>query len=140
MSPDTRTHSTVSSSLAQLDKGIGSNHVYAQDIAVASTSISDGIVTGSQPQTISKDEIVAGHRVVSECRTFTGHRQSKAPNNLVSLRHASPGNLSPASKLRRPKVRESFAHLNKSRFRLRLPSHCIRRNRSPSLSHQEKRN
>ena len=49
VSPDTITHSTVSSSLAQLDKGIGSNQVYAPDIAVASTSISDGIVTGLNP-------------------------------------------------------------------------------------------
>ena len=89
---------------------------------------------------ISTDEIVAGHRVVSECRNFTGHRQSKAPNNLVSLRHASPGNLSPASKLRRRQVRESSALSNRSRFRSRLPSNGMRRNRSRSLSHQEKRN
>ena len=86
MSPDTRPSATVSSSLAQPDKGIGSNQVHTPDIAVASTSISDGIVTGSQPWTISTDEIVAGHRVVSKCRNSTGLRQSKAPNNLVSLR------------------------------------------------------
>ena len=139
VSPDTRPPSTVPS-IAQPDKGIGSNQVYAPDIAVASTSISDGIVTGSQPRTISTDEIVAGHRVVSECRNSTGHRQSKAPNNLVSLRHASPGNLSPASKLRRRQVRESSALLNRSRFRSRSPSHRMRRNRIRSLSHQEKRN
>ena len=139
VSPDTRPPSTVPS-IAQPDKGIGSNQVYAPDIAVASTSISDGIVTGSQPRTISTDEIVAGHRVVSECRNSTGHRQSKAPNNLVSLRHASPGKLSPASKLRRPQVRESSALSNQSRLRSRSPSHRMRRNRSRSLSHQEKRN
>ena len=139
MSPDTRPPSTVPS-IAQPDKGIGSNQVYAPDIAVASTSISDGIVTGSQPRTISTDEIVAGHRVVSECRNSAGHRQSKAPNNLVSLRHASPGKLSPASKLRRRQVRESSALSNRSRFRSRSPSHRMRRNRSRSLSHQEKRN
>ena len=139
MSPDTRPPSTVPS-IAQPDKVIGSNQVYAPDIAVASTSISDGIVTGSQPRTISMDEIVAGHRVVSECRNFIGHRQSKAPNNLVSLRHASPGNLSPASKLRRRQARESSALSNRSRFRVRSPSHRMRRNRSRSLSHQEKRN
>ena len=140
VSPDTKPPSTVPSSLAQPDKGIGSNQVYAPYIAVASTSISDGIVKGSQPRTISTDEIVARHRVVSECRNFTGHRQSKAPNNLVSLRHASPGNLSPASKLRRCQVREFSALSNRSRFRSRSPSHRMRRNRSRSLSHQEKRN
>ena len=139
VSPDTRPPSTVPS-IAQPDKGIGSNQVYALDIAVASTSISDGIVTGSQPRTISTDEIVARHWVVSECRNSTEHRQSKAPNNLVSLRHASPGNLSPASKLRRRQVRESSALSNRSRFRSRSPSHRMRRNRSRSLSHQEKRN
>ena len=79
-----------------------------------------------QPRTISTDEIVAGHRVVSECRNSTGHRQSKAPNNLVSLRHALPGNLSPASKLRRRQVRESSALSNRSRFRSRSPSHRMR--------------
>ena len=42
VSPDTRPPSTVPS-IAQPDKGIGSNQVYAPDIAVASTSISDGI-------------------------------------------------------------------------------------------------
>ena len=140
VSPDTRSPSTVSSSLAQLDKGIGSNQVYAPVITVASTSISDGIVTGSRPRTISTDEIVAGQRVVSECRNFTGHRQSKAPNNLVPLRHASLGNLSCASKLRRRQVRESSAHSNRSRFRSLSPSHRIRRNQSRPLSHQEKRN
>ena len=42
VSPDTRPPSTVPC-IAQPDKGIGSNQVYAPDIAVASTSISDGI-------------------------------------------------------------------------------------------------
>ena len=140
MSLDTRPSSTVSSSLAQQDKGIGTNQVYAPGIAVASTSISDGIVTGSQSQTNSTDEIVAGHRVVSECRNFNGHQQLKAPNNLVSSRHASLGNLWLASKLRRRQVRESSAHSNRSRFRMRSPSHRIRRNQSSYLSHQEKRN
>ena len=60
--------------------------------------------------------------------------------NLVSLRHALPGNFLPAFKLRRRQVRESSAHSNRSRFRSRSPSHRIRRNQSRSPSHQEKRN
>ena len=89
VSLDTRPPSTVPS-IAQPDKGIGSNQVYALDIAVASTSISDGIErapnrlrvkslirTGSLGiSTGHENSISASDFLENTCQTVSGQNDS----------------------------------------------------------------